>query len=68
MKKTKKEAKAMREFADAMRKVYNDAEVLRDCTNDHVEKEIFNKTRNVLYDLVNPARYQAQRWEQQAGL
>ena len=59
-------AKMALKFARAIEKIYNEAEVLRDCTELHTEKEVFNATRAALYDLMPKARRLAYTWDHNA--
>jgi hypothetical protein len=58
--------KAMEEFSDMMFKLYEDAGGLRDCTDNHEEKQIFNDTRNALYELKYKARKLYHKWESES--
>lgn len=64
MKKTKEVVNAMAEFSDRMNQLYLDAEGLRDCTEDPTEKQVFNDTRNALYELRFQAKNLARKWAQ----
>lgn len=62
--KSPKVVQAMQEFTDRMFQLYQDAEGLRDCTEDANEKEVFNETRNALYDLKFKAKRLSQKWSE----
>lgn len=63
MAKSKEVVQEMDKFQQMMFNLYEAAEGLRDCTEDGSEKEVFNKTRNALYELKYEARRLYHKWE-----
>jgi hypothetical protein len=58
---------AMEKFVEEMFSIYSAAEGLRDCTDLHEEKAIFNRTRGALYDLQYDARALLKKWQLEAS-
>ena len=54
--------KRMRQFAELIFKVYDEAEILRDYAGGE-EKEVFNNVRRALYDLKYDALNLSNKWE-----
>ena len=63
--KDKRVLERMEKFSEMMFALYSEAEVLRDCTESGVEKEIFNKTRTALYELKYEARKLNHKWSEE---
>lgn len=63
--KSKKVLECMEKFVEDMHQLYIDAGGLRDCTENHHEKDVFNQTRNALYELRYKAKQVLMDWKKE---